>query len=185
MGCSVRTRLGDKLRVAVEGGELRYYLNSTLLFVGNYSPRYPLLVDTSLGTSGAVIEEAVLSGELVDMMSIDVLDTCPVPTSDVEWTSVVNTEATASTLTRPSGWGWNAGAVSTQAVSSGTACAEYTVTNPAGYVMFGLSVGDTDQDFADIDFAIYAYGATQQLWVFEGGIPRGTVGTYQAGIVCE
>jgi hypothetical protein len=173
--------LGDKLRVAVEGGELRYYRNSTLLFVGNYSPRYPLLVDTSLGSAGAVIEEAVLSGELVDMMSIDVLDTCPVPTSDVVWTTVVNAEPAGSTLTRSPGWGWNAGAVSMQAVSSGTACAEYTVTSPAGYVMFGLSVGDTDQDFADIDFAIYAYGATQQLWVYEGGIPRGTVGTFQAG----
>ena len=154
---------GDKLRVAVEGGELRYYRNSTLLFVGNYSPSYPLLVDTSLGSTGAVIEEAVLSGELVDMLSIDVLDTCPVPTMDVAWTNVVNTVAVGSTLTKPSGWGWNAGAVSSQSVSSGTACAEYTVTNAAGYVMFGLSKGDTDQDFPDIDFAIYAYGPTQQL----------------------
>jgi hypothetical protein len=94
---------------------------------------------------------------------------------------VVNTVAVGSTLTKPSGWGWNAGAVSSQSVSSGTACAEYTVTNAAGYVMFGLSQGDTDQDYADIDFAIYAYGPTQQLYVYEAGIAKGMFGTYQAG----
>jgi hypothetical protein len=93
----------------------------------------------------------------------------------------VNAQATGADLVKDGGWGWNAGAVSGQVVSSGTACAEYTVTNPAGYVMFGLSRDDTDQDFADIDFAIYAYGTTQQLFVYEGGIPRGTFGTFQAG----
>jgi hypothetical protein len=123
----------------------------------------------------------VLSGELVDLLSIDVLDTCPVPTVDVGWTNVVNTVAAGSTLTKPSGWGWNAGAVSSQSVSSGTACAEYTVTNAAGYVMFGLSKGDTNQDYPDIDFALYAYGATQQLYVYEGGVAKGLFGTYQVG----
>ena len=47
--------------------------------------------------------------------------------------------------------------------------------------MFGLSNGDTDQGYADIDFAFYSYPPSGQLMVFENGAFRATVGAYAAG----
>jgi glucose/arabinose dehydrogenase len=53
---------GDLLRVAVEGGVVRYRKNGALLFTSPTAPTYPLLVDTSLYTQGATLANAVLSG---------------------------------------------------------------------------------------------------------------------------
>lgn len=39
---------GDLLRVAVEGGVVKYRKNGTLLYATTVAPNYPLLVDTSL-----------------------------------------------------------------------------------------------------------------------------------------
>jgi hypothetical protein len=47
--------------------------------------------------------------------------------------------------------------------------------------MFGLSNGDTDQGYADIDFAFYTYPGTGQLMVFEKGVYRGQFGAYAPG----
>ncbi len=38
--------------------------------------------------------------------------------------------------------------------------------------MFGLGNGDTDQGYADIEYAIYTYPATGQLYIYEGGVYR-------------
>jgi len=56
----------DKLRVSVEAGVVKYRKNGTLLYTSAIAPRYPLLVDTSLHSSTAVIQGAVLSGLLVN-----------------------------------------------------------------------------------------------------------------------
>ncbi len=53
---------GDKLRVAVEGGVVKYRKNGTLIYTNTVAPTYPLLVDTSLYTDGSTISEVVLSG---------------------------------------------------------------------------------------------------------------------------
>jgi hypothetical protein len=47
--------------------------------------------------------------------------------------------------------------------------------------MVGQSYGDTDQGYADIDFAVYTYPPTGQLMVFENGVYRTTIGAYAAG----
>ena len=44
--------------------------------------------------------------------------------------------------------------------------------------MFGLSNGDTDQGYADIDYAFYTYPATGQLLVYEKGVGIGRAGPY-------
>jgi hypothetical protein len=53
---------GDVLRVAVEGGAVRYRRNGTLLYTSTTPPSYPLLVDTALYTQGATLNNAVLGG---------------------------------------------------------------------------------------------------------------------------
>jgi hypothetical protein len=49
--------------------------------------------------------------------------------------------------------------------------------------MFGLSHGDIDGGYADIDFALFTCPLTGQVMVFEGGAYQGTFGTYSAGDV--
>ena len=74
--------------------------------------------------------------------------------------------------------GWNGGASSSQELVAGDGYAEYRVADLTSYVMFGLSHGDTDQGYADIDYALLTYPETGQVMVFEGGAYRATLGSY-------
>ena len=58
---------GDHLRVAVEGGVIRYRRNGALVYESTVAPRLPLLVDSSFSSLGSTLKGAVLSGELVDV----------------------------------------------------------------------------------------------------------------------
>lgn len=49
--------IGDKLKIAVEGGEVRYYINNTLVYISTQAPSLPLLVDLSLSTVGAKLAD--------------------------------------------------------------------------------------------------------------------------------
>ena len=60
---------------------------------------------------------------------------------------------------------WDAGAVSTQAIVSMDGFVEFTPATAGGYAMLGLSNGDTNQGYPDIDFAFYLAG--NQLAVYE------------------
>jgi PKD repeat protein len=55
---------GDRLRVAVEGGLVRYYRNGTLLYTSTATPSFPLRVDTSFCQSGGSVLDARISGAL-------------------------------------------------------------------------------------------------------------------------
>ena len=59
---------GDKLRVAIESGVVKYYRitggTATLLYTSGVTPSYPLTADTSLYTSGATVSGAAISGNL-------------------------------------------------------------------------------------------------------------------------
>jgi len=47
--------------------------------------------------------------------------------------------------------------------------------------MVGLSHGDTDQGFADIDFAFYLTSVWHRDHLYEAGVCRGEVSSYIAG----
>ena len=88
----------------------------------------------------------------------------------VVWTAVVGATASGSSLTKTAGTGWgNSGAVSSQEIASGDGFVEVTATDTVTHVaMFGLSKGNADAGYADIDFGLYQrYG---QLQVFEKGV---------------
>jgi hypothetical protein len=90
-------------------------------------------------------------------------------------------EVTGDALTRPVAGGWTAGAISSRRIATGSGGAEYAVADMASYVMFGLSHGDTDGSYADIDYAIYTYPPTGQVMVYENGAYRGQFGPYTPG----
>ncbi len=279
---------GDVLRVAVEGGVVRYRKNGTLLY-SSVAPSYPLLVDTSLFTQGATLNNAMLGGvwatgpvpalSIADASAVEgnsgttnaafavtlsspssqpvtvsyatangsavapsdytaatgTLTFAPGVTSQtinvsvagdtviepdetftvtlsaptnaalgratatgtianddsgppgtstpVVWTSLVGVNASGNSLTKTATIGWgNAGAVSQQTLPAGDGYVEFTASETTSYRMLGLSKGDTDQSYGDIDFAIYpAIGGT--LYVYEQGVSKGGFGSYVTGDV--
>ncbi len=54
--------VGDTVRVAVEGGHVKYYHNDRLFYTSTVMPRYPLLLDTALHTPGGRIADALICG---------------------------------------------------------------------------------------------------------------------------
>ncbi len=98
----------------------------------------------------------------------------------VTWTNAVGVTVTGNSLTA-TGNGWNtAGAVSTQSIASGDGYVETTVSETSTYRMIGLSHGDTNQDYSDIDFALYP-AAGGALYVYEDGVSRGYFSNYATG----
>ncbi len=157
----------DRLRVSVEGGSVSYRKNGELLWTSAVLPTYPLLADTSLYSAGTELLDGRIAGQLQDL----------VVATEVFWRNVVRASATGSTLTREKGEGWYAGASSSQELVAGDGYAEYRVADPTSYVMFGLSHGDRNQAYADIDFGLLTYADTGQVMVFERGAYRATLGT--------
>jgi RHS repeat-associated protein len=52
---------GDKLRVSIEGGVVKYRRNGTLLYTSSVTPAYPLLVDTALYSAGSTLTNVTIS----------------------------------------------------------------------------------------------------------------------------
>jgi hypothetical protein len=78
----------------------------------------------------------------------------------VAWTSVVGVSVNGAVVkkTAASGWG-NAGAISTQTLVSGDGYVEATASETTTYRMFGISSGDSNQTYTDVDFGIYLEAA--------------------------
>jgi len=100
--------------------------------------------------------------------------------AEIVWTNAAGVSVSGNTITKtaPTGWG-NAGAVSAQAIVSGDGYVEFTA-DQISYRMFGLSNGDSNQNYPDIDFALYP-GADYNLSIYEGGTWKASVGTYAVG----
>jgi RHS repeat-associated protein len=60
---------GDKLRVAMVGGVVKYSRNGTVFYTSTVTPSYPLRVDTALYENGATIGSAVFSSGTTDSSS--------------------------------------------------------------------------------------------------------------------
>ena len=165
--------VGDKLRVAVENGLVKYYKNSTLLYTSGNAPLYPLLVDTSFHGGGSTITGAVISGMLQGNT----------PAEDVFWTNVVpGVTASGNDLTKTAATAWgNAGAVSIKTIPFGDGYVEWTASETDTSRAIGLGNGDTSQGLGDIAFAFYMYASSNALYVYESGSGRGIVGSYATG----
>jgi hypothetical protein len=93
-------------------------------------------------------------------------------TEDVVWRATVGVSVSGNDLTKTASTAWgNSGASSFQNLES-NGFVEFSAT---GSVMLGLSKGDTDQGFSDIDFALFISSGTLQ--VYEAGSSRGSFGS--------
>ena len=101
-------------------------------------------------------------------------------TQNVSWTNTVGVSVNGNSLTKTAAGGWgNSGASSIQTIASGNGYVEFTASETTTSRMIGLSKGDANQDYTDIDFA--AYLDAQNLCVYEGGVARGCFSTYVSG----
>ena len=126
---------GDRFRVEVQYGQVVYRKNGVVFYTSTLAPLYPLSVEATLDTPGGTLREVRL-GRLVWKNEGGVA---------VWGYSLLDTAAT--------GWG-NSGASSTVELVSGDGAVEYTATDTNTYRMLGLSNGDTDRNYTDIDFAL-------------------------------
>jgi hypothetical protein len=152
---------GDLFRIQVDGGVVTYWQNGALLYTSGAVPSFPLLVDTSLRTTGATISDVVLAAAPF-------------------WTDPVGAEVDGADLvkTAPDDL-WNAGAASIASLAA-DGYAEFTTGENTTAKMAGLSSGNSGPGYADIDFAVYLK-ANGTIGVREAGLTRGSFGPYAAG----
>jgi large repetitive protein len=156
---------GDRLRVQVTGSTVTYLKNGALLFTSTVAPTFPLLVDTSLFTPGATVNDVVVVRQTVD------------------WQNAVGVAVSGNSLTKtaPSNTLWNAGASSTDALG-GDGYAQFTVAETNTTRRFGLSNGDTNVNFTEIDYAI-GLASNGVVQIVENGDVIGSFGAYSSGDV--
>ena len=99
---------------------------------------------------------------------------------NVSWTNAVGVSVSGNSITKTAADGWNSGAVSAQSIASGDGYVEFTASETNKYRLIGLSNGDANQDYTDIDFAFYLIDPGG-LWVLENGVVRYTGGTFATG----
>ena len=74
------------------------------------------------------------------------------PGEAVVWMSVVGGSANGGTLTKTAATGWgNAGAISSKVLPSGDGYVEFTVSEVASHRILGLSNGNTNSNWDDIE----------------------------------
>jgi len=159
------------------------YEGALLLYqteAGDLSPR-GVLVDEGFEDSGKLLlltaRELYTNGSTLTNVIL-----VTAPTHSVSWTNVVGVSALGNSLTKNSADGWNAGAVSTQTIASGDGYVEFTATETNKHRRIGLSNGDTNQSWEDIDFCLYL-NADGTVYINEGTNPRGNFGAYATGDV--
>jgi alpha-tubulin suppressor-like RCC1 family protein len=164
---------GDRFRVEVRDGVVEYYRNGSSFYTSTVTPSYPLRVDTAFYSANATLTDVGLT--------------------PLVWTGATGVTMAENGLAKTAADGWNAGASSTRALTSGDGFVEFTAIETNTRRSVGLKASGAASSYADIDHAL-DLGATGQLEVFELGVSRGQVGTYangdrlrieiQEGVVC-
>lgn len=155
----------DVFRVQTLGGVVNYYQNGILRYTSAVPSSGALLFDTSLSTVGATINNVTFT------------DITGTPT----WLNQSGVTASTNNLTKTAGAGWNAGA-STSETLAADGYVEFTTAENNTAKIAGLSNGDSNQTFGDIDFGIYLTAAGA-VYIYEGGAYRTTTGSYAASDV--
>jgi hypothetical protein len=97
----------------------------------------------------------------------------------VVWSSPGGVTVSGNSLTKTAAVAWgNAGAVSSQQIA-GDGYVQVTGTANTAYRMFGLSNGNSSYHYQEIDFALCLCGS--ELRVYEGGVLRGSFGSFATG----
>ena len=151
---------GDRFRVEVRQGQVVYRKNGLVFYTSGVAPIFPLAVDAALDTPGATLGEVRLG--------------------NLTWKGESGIAVWGYGMVKTAGSGWgNSGAATTVELASGDGAVEYTATETTTGRMLGLSSGDSNQNYTDIDFGLLAWNGS--VYVYEKGTSRGSFGTYAVG----
>jgi len=172
---------GDVFGIAVAYGRSHASRNGPVVDTIRVAATYPLVLDVAFGTIGASLFDAQLSHDLVG-------DPPPPPPpltgSNITWTDLVNVTPGESVLQKTDGCGGcdDAGAWSQEEIESGDGYVEFTVGEINTFWVAGLSHGNTDTSFGDIDFG-FRFNGAGVADVLENGVYRGGDTPYTVGDV--
>jgi hypothetical protein len=148
---------GATHRIAVEGGVVKYFLDGVLKHASTQAPSYPLVLDTSVWTLGAGVQNALIAS--AGGSGGGPVNPPPPPGQQpVVWTSAVNATVTGNTATKTGGCDgcFDAGATSQQIIASGSGSVSFTT--PAGeFLVAGLSNGNPGTSGNEIAFGLRFY----------------------------
>ncbi len=126
--------------------------------------------------------KTILFASLIAIMIIPLASSDVFATTSPTWQNIVGLSIDNNDLTKTASDDWgNSGASSVQFLPSGDGYVTSLVAELDTAKIFGLSNGDTDQDYTDIDFGIYFNGANASP--FENGVYRNTFVPYAVGDV--
>jgi alpha-tubulin suppressor-like RCC1 family protein len=91
----------------------------------------------------------------------------PATTESVVWTNLVKASSPSAGVIVSSPGAPYGGGVSTKAILAGDGYVEFTVEDAAVLRMIGLSYGDTDQSWTDIDFGLHLYNGNAYAFSFQ------------------
>ena len=148
---------GDRLRVEVAHGSVRYLRNGALLYASAARAQYPLRVDTALYSPGATLNDVVVGS--------------------VGWANAVGVAVARDIITKTGAAGWNSGVASANQIASGDGYVEFTAGQNTTGRAAGLANGDAGQTLADIEYAIHLR-ADGMVTVSESGSSAGDFGGY-------
>jgi len=169
-------------KVAVEAAVVKYYQNGTLKYTSAQAPTYPLLVDSSVLTVGAGVQNAVISTKSgggtppPPPPPPPPTNGSPPPGGNVVWTSAVNVAVSGSTITKNAGCNGcgDAGAISQQTIPSGSASVSFTISAGAQLTV-GLSTGNAGTSGSEIKFGLrFSPGSPGYVEVRESGVYKST-----------
>lgn len=156
----------DLFRVEIAAGnQVQYKRNGSVFFTSSGTPTFPVFFDAALVDQGATVT------------NVSIIDTF--------WTSVLGADPIGSSLFDISGSNGTfntSGAVSIGSLASGDGFVEFTTRETNKSKALGLSNGNTNNDFTDIDFAILL-GSASTLELRENGVKVGSTVGYVAGDV--
>jgi len=151
---------GDRFRVEVLAGVVRYYRGGVQFYQSNETPAFPLRGMAALNTVDSVIVDAALE--------------------PIVWTNTTGVALVGATLVKINSGTWNAAASSTNAIVSGDGWMEFTAIEIDAVRVAGLKNAGGASSYTQINFAI-RLTATGTVEVVELGQERGTYGSYANG----
>jgi hypothetical protein len=128
---------GDIFRIEVSNGRVMYLRNGVAFYTSRVTPKYPLYADTAMYSLGSAVNSAMLLSATTTTSPDPAPAPAPAPSPTptpapapvpVAWTGAANVSITTSSITKVGGCDGcpDAGAVSTQAITSGDGYVEFT-----------------------------------------------------------
>ena len=156
---------GDKFRVAVEGGLLKFQKNAVTIYTGG-AVAYPLYADVTMWQIGATVNNVKIGSD---------------GAQNATWSSLSGVAASGNSLTQNAGFGYYYGGVATQTLS-GDGYVEFTASATVGgpdYRFVGLShVATVYWQSFDYSWRLDPDGTANVCF---GGYASGVMTNYVAG----